>query len=1190
MKRVTRSLPHAVGDLEAVYVTLRSIDRSLWRTRYVLFLWLGMLMLNPFDINSIVSDGPKFVAGVVQYSSEGLSDAGPPQEAAVFCLSTTLTRQDVSSLHLENFIQHAAAVITKVSQSDGNEFAAIGAIKALAAAYKRGDRRLLQDFSGRVFNAILPCFRQNSGRTRRPCGRLAIKLITRVGVALLKPRIMAWCYTRGKQKLLNNEPDGTHIGGYAHWENEDTTLSLEKEECEVVLEAILDALLDGLRDKETNTRWSSAKGLGRVAQRLPHGVADGIVQTVLSTFSDQALIDEDGAWHGSCLALAELSRLGVLLPARLHEAITALSKAISYDQRRGSHHVGAHVRDSACYVAWAFARAYTPRVLAPHLDQLIENILSAAIFDREVHVRRAAGAALQENIGRQGFQAFGTKGIRLTQAVDYFGLGSRERSYAEIAPVVSKLGHFDFLFLHLLHCRVSHWDISIRLLAAKSLAGLVGGLETTAAKRAAFSRCVMFLAPSARGSKELIRRHGSLLALAHVICALQSVADSYHAGKISDIIPKLEASRLYRGKGGEHVRVAACGLIEAAALRSCPLPVKAQLRLLDSLDESSVHPNEAVRVAAARGIRALTWRYFERTNHTGTKANPSERLVCRTVLRYINLANAPANANVSRGACKCLGVLPRRLLMARDSTVDSVLHVLMARARRHDSVAGDKDAETRRDALSALSEVMTTIGSSQITEARISKLITSFAVYACCDFGVDKRGDVGSWARIQGLKASVNLSTTANPHFNVRNVNAKEHVVLNYRKRAKVSFSGDLILHSCSSTPFLERNTTCRWSVKASEYVCCALLRLLGEKLDSVRNIILGLFPIFLHGSPAVPRRREIELTLFTDMGGMDLPARLCSCLLLGSAYHSAVLSGLIILAGSNDSRSSSRFLEALIQHALTFESTPQINLLLANNLILQLYSLLRALSPAWDRSLKLTAEEKNRSSLPILKCTSALIDAGTFARLFYVPMISLTGSGSHCTFPGLIRPLHKLTPSHTNYLAHYLIGALTDFITMPKYATNVPNMCAAADVLLAVFYAGATSAPAGPAGLAAAAAAAATKSALSVILECLCSPYPRVRAYVAEQLYGRLLELSLADDCLLTPKQLLATQDFLESNTWNVEGFPTILQDAISGLAHTLVIKCPFIKWHQTDDHPRVSRNASEFDSYAFLVKDAGF
>jgi len=110
------------------------------------------------------------------------------------------------------------------------------------------------------------------------------------------------------------------------------------------------------------------------------------------------------------------------------------------------------------------------------------------------------------------------------------------------------------------------------------------------------------------------------------------------------------------------------------------------------------------------------------------------------------------------------------------------------------------------------------------------------------------------------------------------------------------------------------------------------------------------------------------------------------------------------------------------------------------------------------------------------------------------------------------------------------------------------------------------------------------------VILECLCSPYPRVRAYVAEQLYGRLLELSLADDCLLTPKQLLATQDFLESNTWNVEGFPTILQDAISGLAHTLVIKCPFIKWHQTDAHPRVSRNASEFDSYAFLVKDAGF
>ena len=32
--------------------------------------------------------------------------------------------------------------------------------------------------------------------------------------------------------------------------------------------------------------------------------------------------------------------------------------------RRGAHSVGAHVRDAACYVCWAFARAYAPGELS----------------------------------------------------------------------------------------------------------------------------------------------------------------------------------------------------------------------------------------------------------------------------------------------------------------------------------------------------------------------------------------------------------------------------------------------------------------------------------------------------------------------------------------------------------------------------------------------------------------------------------------------------------------------------------------------------------------------------------------------------------------------------------------------------------------------------------------------------------
>jgi len=36
-----------------------------------------------------------------------------------------------------------------------------------------------------------------------------------------------------------------------------------------------------------------------------------------------------------------------------------------FDVRRGAVSTGAHVRDAACYVCWAFARAYAAEVHAP---------------------------------------------------------------------------------------------------------------------------------------------------------------------------------------------------------------------------------------------------------------------------------------------------------------------------------------------------------------------------------------------------------------------------------------------------------------------------------------------------------------------------------------------------------------------------------------------------------------------------------------------------------------------------------------------------------------------------------------------------------------------------------------------------------------------------------------------------------
>ena len=103
--------------------------------------------------------------------------------------------------------------------------------------------------------------------------------------------------------------------------------------------------------------------------------------------------ESESSWHGGCLTVAELCRRGLLLPKRITQIFPVLYKALIYDVNQGNYSVGQNVRDSACYLAWAFARAYDPEILSPYVLELAKHLLLVCLFDREVNCRRAASAA-----------------------------------------------------------------------------------------------------------------------------------------------------------------------------------------------------------------------------------------------------------------------------------------------------------------------------------------------------------------------------------------------------------------------------------------------------------------------------------------------------------------------------------------------------------------------------------------------------------------------------------------------------------------------------------------------------------------------------------------------------------------------------------------------------------------------------
>ena len=57
---LVKFLPHEVADLEPAFQFLKmQTKRSPWETRYILFIWLSLMCMIPFDLKSIDSQASK---------------------------------------------------------------------------------------------------------------------------------------------------------------------------------------------------------------------------------------------------------------------------------------------------------------------------------------------------------------------------------------------------------------------------------------------------------------------------------------------------------------------------------------------------------------------------------------------------------------------------------------------------------------------------------------------------------------------------------------------------------------------------------------------------------------------------------------------------------------------------------------------------------------------------------------------------------------------------------------------------------------------------------------------------------------------------------------------------------------------------------------------------------------------------
>ena len=104
-KTIVRYLPHEVTDLEPTLLFLLAIDQkklTLWHSRYVLCIWLSIIVRVPFNLNTIDSFGD-MIDKIINMVKSYLDRSEKSREGAAVLISRLFSRPDFEQTHMVQF-------------------------------------------------------------------------------------------------------------------------------------------------------------------------------------------------------------------------------------------------------------------------------------------------------------------------------------------------------------------------------------------------------------------------------------------------------------------------------------------------------------------------------------------------------------------------------------------------------------------------------------------------------------------------------------------------------------------------------------------------------------------------------------------------------------------------------------------------------------------------------------------------------------------------------------------------------------------------------------------------------------------------------------------------------------------------------------------------------------------------------
>ncbi|KAL4919735.1 tubulin folding cofactor D C terminal-domain-containing protein [Aspergillus aurantiobrunneus] len=762
--------------------------RLVWEERYVLLIWLSHLLLAPFDLSSMSSSDipvpyqvsgptkrlppqtPAVATSILSVALAYVNVAGKEREAATMLLARLSLRRDMQALGvLEILADWASDLLHPPAGTEPSAvYTYIGVLSFLARLAGSGQA---EDFLPLIIPVFKQIMRLVQGSTEISRVILLSALARKTMIKILRCiTVMALSLAERSGSLLSND------------------------QVSYILEDSIDHFLTALADKDTPVRFAASKALSIVTLKLDPDMATEVIEAVTGSLEESILYEKrDGTiitpsearrigtstlrrnlsavdaqrWQGLVLTLGHLLFRHAPPTLQLPNVLQPLVSGLDFEQRSSTgSSVGTGVRDAACFGIWAISRKYTTQELlainrqeicsstaqeeVSVLQMLAIELVCAACVDPSGNIRRGASAALQELIGRHPNTI--VEGIPIVQVVDYHAVARRSRAMVDVtkATVALSSHYWSPLVESLMQWRgIGSADPESRRHAARAL-GKLSTQEVGKSVRIVQQRLLDKFYSIPRSDVET--RHGCLL-------AISSVIDAFNAFKTSELNEAREdainiaqqMSKFWEifdspvGPSKDDLTLQSSRPELTAEASSCLISSLAQASprvkelhgyaptatLLDKACKTlmlCLSRNDDISIDASSKAISQLWSLIQPSKHD------------EIMQGWFSHIRATRNLPTGRGHISILGSIFGEL-----SPIDATRHLVIKELIR----CAEKEELIEKRVVAVKSFTTGVLPHIDVTEDIANSLVGFLN-----DYTTDRRGDIGSLVRLEGIQAA----------------------------------------------------------------------------------------------------------------------------------------------------------------------------------------------------------------------------------------------------------------------------------------------------------------------------------------------------------------------------------------------------------------------------------------------------